>query len=142
MADGMIGYGSTVRIGRGDTPVWTELALVGDIDMPEDSVDDVEVTHMKSPGRRKQFIAGLIDTGSVSIPMNYIPNSPSDVLLRELQGTGEQVLVGITLTNSPDAEEEVFSGYLSGYARTAPVSDKMTATVTFRLSESVTGVTA
>lgn len=142
MADepGKIGYGSTVRIGRGATPVWTELQNVGDIDMPEDSVDDVEVTHMKSPGRRKQFIAGLIDTGSVSIPMNYIPGNATDLLLRELQGTGEQVLVGITLTNSPDAEEEVFSGYLSGYARTAPVSDKMTATVTFRLSEVVTEV--
>ncbi|WP_136685697.1 phage tail tube protein [Falsirhodobacter xinxiangensis] len=139
MADGMIGYGSTVRIGRGATPTWTELALVGDIEMPDEQVDEIEVTHMKSPGRRKQFIAGLIDGGEVSIPLNHIPGSTTDALLLAIKATGEQVLIEITLP-APIEETptpEVFSGYLSGYGRTAPVSDKMTATATFRLSEAV-----
>ena len=139
MADGMIGYGSTVRIGRGATPTWTELQLVGDIEMPDEQIDEIEVTHMKSPGRRKQFIAGLTDGGEVSIPMNYIAGSASDELCQEIKASGEQVLIEITLPvlSGQTATPEVFSGYLSGYARTAPVNDKMTATATFRLSESV-----
>ena len=36
-----------------------------------------------------------------------------------------------------DAEPETFSGFLKGYARTAPINDKMTAVATFRLSAEV-----
>ena len=135
MADGKIGYGSTVRIGRGATPTWTELAFVGDIEMPDEQIDEVEVTHMKSPGRRKQFIAGLIDGGEVSIPMNYIQGSDTDDLLLELKASGEVVQIEITLT--ADGTPEIYAGFLKGYARTAPIADKMMATATFRLSEAI-----
>lgn len=135
MADGMIGYGSKVRIGVGATPVWTDLGLVGDIEMPDEQIDEVEVTHMQSPGRRKQFISGLIDGGEVSVPMNYIPGSESDVLLQEIKVSGEEVLIEITLTAT--GTPETYAGFLKGYSRTAPVSDKMMATATFRLSEMV-----
>lgn len=132
MPDGKLGYGSTVRIGRGATPAWKELALIGDIEMPDEQVDEVEVTHMKSPGRRRQFIAGLIDSGELAVPMNYIPNSETDVLCKELKASGEEVIIEITLT--ADGDPEQFTGFLKGYGRTAPVDDKMTAEATFRLS--------
>lgn len=135
MPDGMIGYGSTVRIGVGETPAWTELDLVADLEMPDEQVDEIEVTHMKSPDRRKQFIAGLIDGGEVAIPMNYIPGNPTDVLLQSLKASGENVLVEITLTAT--GTPETYAGFLKGYARTAPINDKMTSTATFRLSERV-----
>ena len=135
MADGMIGYGSTVRVGVGETPTWTALALVGDLELPDEQADEVEVTHMASPGRRKQFIAGLIDGGSVGVPINYIPGNATDVLLQSLKASRELVLVEFTPTAGGTAE--TFSGYLSGYARSAPIGDKMTATATFRLSEEV-----
>lgn len=137
MPDGMIGYGSIVRIGRGATPTWTTLDLIGDLEMPDEQVDEVEITHMKSLGRRKQFIAGLTDSGEVAIPMNYIPGSASDILLKELRTSREDVLVEITLTDDVDAEPETYSGFLKGYSRTAPIGDKMTAVATFRLSEEV-----
>lgn len=133
MPDGMIGYGSGVRIGRGATPTWTPLALVGDIDMPDETVDEVEVTHQKSPGRRRQFIAGLIDSGELTVPMNLIPGSPTDTLCKELKASGEEVIIGITLSEG-GTEEERFTGFLKGYGRTAPIDDKMTAEATFRLS--------
>ena len=134
--DGMIGYESTVRIGRtpsgGGAPVMTELALVGDIEAPDEQVDEVQVTHMKSPGRRRQFIAGLIDSGEVTVPMNYIPGSPTHLMLSEIKASGEEVLIEFTLGKT--GEPETFSGFLKGYARTAPIDDKMTASATFRLS--------
>jgi len=135
MADGLIGYGSVVRIGVGATPDWTELEFVGDLEMPDEQVDEVEVTHMQSPGRRKQFIAGLIDGGEVGIPMNYIPGSDSDLLLQTIKLSGEEVQIGITLTAG--GVEEIYAGFLKGYARTAPIADKMMATATFRLSERI-----
>lgn len=132
---GKIGYGSKVRIGVGATPVWTELANVGDLEMPDEQVDEIEVTHMQSPGRRKQFIAGLVDGGEIGIPMNYIPGSPTDVLLLGLKSSGANVQIEITLTAT--GTPEVYAGFLKGYARTAPVNDKMMATATFRLSEAI-----
>ena len=132
---GKLGYGTIVRIGRGDVPTWTKLALVGDIEMPQDEIDEVEVTHMESPGRRREYIAGLIDSGEMTVPINLIPGNETDILLQEIRDTGEQVLVEVTL---PGAVAETFSGYLSGYARSAPVQDKMTAEATFRLSGVVT----
>ncbi|WP_226628421.1 phage tail tube protein [Alloyangia pacifica] len=137
MPDGMIGYGSIVRIGVGETPTWTTLDLLGDLEMPDEQVDEVEITHMKSPGRRKQFIAGLTDSGEVAIPMNYIPGSDTDVLLTSLRASREEVLVEITLTDDVAAVPETYSGFLKGYSRTAPINDKMTAVATFRLSEEV-----
>ncbi|ABN75750.1 phage tail tube protein [Cereibacter sphaeroides] len=131
---GMIGYGTTVRVGRGAVPTWTKLALVGDIEMPDEQVDEVETTHMESPGRRKQFIAGLIDGGEVSVPMNLIPEGETDSMLQEIKASGETVQIEIKL---PGSAAEVYAGFLKGYARSAPVSDKMTATATFRLSERV-----
>lgn len=135
MSDGEIGYGSKVRIGVGPTPTWTELAFIGDIEMPDEQTDEVEVTHMQSPGRRKQYIAGLIDGGEVGIPMNYIAGSDSDVLLLSLKASGDQVQVEITLTAT--GTPEIYAGFLKSYTRTAPIADKMTATATFRLSEVV-----
>lgn len=135
MPDGMIGYGSSVRIGRGTTPTWTAVALVGDLELPDEQADEIETTHMKSPGRRKQFIAGLLDSGEFTIPTNYIPGSATDTLFHELKASGEDVLIEITITG--DGTPETFSGFLKGYARSAPVNGKMTANAVFRLSEQV-----
>lgn len=135
MPEGMIGYGSSVRIGRGATPAWTSVALVGDLELPDEQADEIEVTHMLSPGRRKQYIAGLLDSGELTIPTNWIPGSPTDTLLQGLKVSGEQVLIEITIT--AEGTPETFSGFLKSYARSAPINDKMTANAVFRLSEQV-----
>lgn len=135
MPAGMIGYGSTVRIGRGTAPTFTELDLIGDLELPDEQIDEVEVTHMKSPSRRRQFIAGLIDSGELSIPMNYIPDSPTDTLLKEIRASGEDIILEITL--GADGTPERFAAFLKGYARTAPIDDKMTAEATFRISAQI-----
>lgn len=138
MPDGMIGYGSSVRVGRGATPTWTEIELVGDIGLPDEQLDEVEITHMKSPGRRRQFIAGLIDGGEVTVPMNYIPGSPTDTLLHELKASGEEVILEFTITEGGVPEQ--YSAFLKGYSRAAPIADKMTAEASFRLSAQISPV--
>ena len=134
--DGMIGYESTVRIGRtpsgGGAPVMTELALVGDIEAPRLAGRRGAGHPYEVAGRRRQLIAGLIDSGEVTVPMNYIPGSPTHLLLSEIKASGEEVLIEFTLGKT--GEPETFSGFLKGYARSAPIDDKMTASATFRLS--------
>jgi hypothetical protein len=135
MPDGIIGYGSTVRIGVGATPTWTALDLVGDLELPDEQVDEIEVSHMQSPNGRKQFIPGMTDSGEVSVPLNYVPGNATDVLLQSLRASREEVLIEFTI--GEDGTPETYSGFLKGYSRTAPVNDKATATVTFRLNAQI-----
>ncbi|WP_199925140.1 phage tail tube protein [Neorhizobium sp. SOG26] len=61
--------------------------------------DCIDTTHMQSPGRRREYIAGLIDNGEASFEINYIPGSDTDILLRTLMDSGETVQHRITFPN-------------------------------------------
>jgi hypothetical protein len=90
---------------------------------------------MQSPNGRKQFIPGMTDSGEVSVPLNYVPGNATDVLLQSLRASREEVLIEFTI--GEDGTPETYSGFLKGYSRTAPVNDKATATVTFRLNAQI-----
>lgn len=129
----MIGYSSFFHISRNGGSTWTEIAEVFDITPPSDTVDQVDVTHMQSPNRRREFISGLSDPGSASFEMNFVPGSASDLLIQEIRGTGEQVLCRITF---PNAVTWQFTGQIESYEPAIPTEDKMTASVSFKVSGS------
>lgn len=128
-----LGYGAKVRIARGDgnTPAWTKLIGVGDFDLPAGEAAQVDVTSHDSPNRTIERIPGLIDNGTMSVPLDYLPNSEQDILLRTLKQTGELIRIGILPAGVPEAGEEVYAGYVNNYARSAPVQGKATSTLTF-----------
>ncbi|MGR3749590.1 phage tail tube protein [Paracoccus sp. (in: a-proteobacteria)] len=135
-----IGYGTTVEVGVGETPVWTALAGVKDVSLPDSQVDEVEVTSMDSPNRTREYIAGLNDNGEVSMDMNYVPLSPTDVLLRDIKASGETVQIRFSVPNEANTAApyvETYAGFCKGYGRTAPVGDAMMATATFRISAEI-----
>lgn len=133
MTEATIGYGLTIRIGRGDPLDWTTLEEIKDIEWPQAEADEHEATHMASPNRTKEFIGGLTDNGEVTIPMNWVPGSDSDTLLAELQATGELVQVEFTAANE-GAVPEVYIAFCKRYARTSPVNGPQTADATFRIN--------
>lgn len=132
-----LGYGAKVRIGRGSTPDWTELQGPGDFDMPNGDTDEVDVTSHSSPNRTKEYIAGLIDNGSLDLPIDWVPESTQDVLLRVRRRTGELIQLEITPAGAVTAE--VYAAWVKNYQRSAPVQGKATGTVTFRINGLVSG---
>lgn len=132
-----LGYGAKVRIGRGAVPTWFELKGVGDFDLPSNEVDDVDVTSHSSPGAAKEYIPGLADNGTLSLPLDYLPESDQDELLRFLVAARE--LVQIELTPAGAETPEVYAGFAKSYGRSAPVQGKSTATAVFRLNGLVSG---
>lgn len=132
-----IGYGALVRIGRGETPAWTPLVGVGDFDLPAGEADEVDVTSHSSPNRTKEYVAGLRDNGSLSIPLDYVPESDQDTLLRVLHRTGELIQIEITAVGA--TTPEVYAGFVRTYGRTAPVQGKSMATLTLRINGIVSG---
>jgi hypothetical protein len=126
-----IGYGSFFHISQDSGTTWVELAEVYDITPPSDEVDEIDATHMQSPNRTREFIPGLIDPGEASFEMNFIPGSDSDAKIRAIKAAGERVQCRITF---PNGVKWAFAGWVSGYEPAAPNDDKMTATVTWRVT--------
>lgn len=126
-----IGYGSLFDISRDSEVSWLTMGEVFDITPPNDTVDEVDATHMQSPNRTREFIPGLIDPGEASFEMNFIPGSPSDLLVAEIKTAGERVRCRITFPNGVTWK---FTGWVTGYEPAVPNDDKMTATVTWRVT--------
>ncbi|MGF7161286.1 hypothetical protein FHS85_002921 [Rhodoligotrophos appendicifer] len=134
-----IGYGSTFAIGDGGSPeVFTALAEVYDITPPSDTLDVIDATHMTSPNATREFILGLSDPGECSFEMNFIPGSDADAAIQAVKVARQRVNCRITFPNNVTW---TFSGILTGYEPAVPTEDKMTATVTFKVTGSyVAGV--
>src|SRR5690349_13584189 len=80
--DARTGWGGEVHISSDDTAGnLVELVEVVSFDTPQDEADEVEATHLKSPNRRKEFIAGMIDGGEATITLNCVPGSATYNLL-------------------------------------------------------------
>lgn len=137
--DASIGYGSKFEISEDTGSSWTEIAEVYDITPPNDTVDEIDATHMQSPSRTREFIPGLIDPGEASFEMNFVPGSASDLKIAALKIAGTRVKCRITFPNSVTW---VFTGWVSGYEPAVPTDDKMTATVTWRVSGSTVSTPA
>ena len=128
-----IGLGSKAFITR-DQPdaVKFELAEIKDMNWPSAEADEVDVTHMASPGGFKEFIQGLKDLSTTTLAMNWVPGSPTHTLIMELFASGEKFTLEFLLVGETQGEK--FRAFIKGYPRTAPVGEAISAEVTFRIA--------
>lgn len=140
-SNAMLGYGTIVQINDpGNSPGdWHDLDEVFNVTPPSAEVDQIDVTHMRSPGRRREFIDGLIDGGEFSFQINYIPGGDTDDILNAIL----DLPVGASRRRNwrvifPNLVMHTFSGNLQTYEPDAPTDDKMTATVTIKVTGAIT----
>lgn len=139
MSDATIGYGSIFEISDSssspDSPEeWVTVGEVASITPPSSTVDMIDVTHMQSPGARREFVAGLTDSGECSFEMNYVPDSEGDQLLLALLALAPGLRKRLCRITYPNYVSHTFDAILMTYEPTVPVDDKMTATVTFKVT--------
>lgn len=140
MANALIGWSTQFWLDNA-SGVLTELAEILAVTPPNPQVEDVEVTHLKSPNRRREYVAGLIEDGEGTFEMNYIPGSPTDVLIRAAIADGVARSYKIALPDGDgDANLWEITGecIVKGYERNIPIDDRMTATLTIRFTGAVT----
>jgi predicted secreted protein len=136
----LLGYGSVFEIVSDSSPdLYVALAEIKSITPPSITVDQVEVTHMQSPNRFREFISGLQDGGETSFEMNFIPGSTSDDRLFELLNLG----VGVSRRRAcrisyPNGVTWSFNAEVTGYEPDVPFDDAMTATVTLKVTGTIT----
>jgi hypothetical protein len=142
MSDARIGYGLTLEVGTttSQTPIYFELAEVTSFQPPQATIDKIDVTHMKSPNRRRQSIPGLTESGEAAATMNYVPGSATDVFLETWRASGETRKVRGTY---PDGRGILFTAYVSTYSPdNIPVDGKMVATLNMQVSGDLTQIAA
>ena len=118
-------------------PATTAVKLLGqitDLNPPNPSREIIDITSSSSPNMAREFMPGMIDYGEFNFEMNWDPGSTTDVLLRGLALERNPRTWRIVYAQmTPDAPQQ-FQGFLTAYERTSPISEKMVATVTVKVT--------
>ncbi len=123
-----IGFGCTFGVGNGAGPeVFTAFAELADVNPPEITGDDEEVTHHTSPDGYKEFIPGLVDGGEVNVQLNYRKADVATVLALFRVKKNYQIVL-------PDGSTWVFNGYLKKLGKKTPLKSKMLQDMTFKVN--------
>lgn len=137
--DVTIGYGTRYEVFDEGTAGFVFISEVIDVSPGAEVADRVEATHMESPNRRREYVAGLIDNGEATFQINWVPGNDTDVLLRTLFESGDVVDHRVTFPNNIRA---TFEAAITGYEKAVPIDDRMTATITVAVSGATTWDTA
>lgn len=133
-SNAITGYDTAFAIDDG-AGTFNELAELIDIKPPNQQSDDVEVTNYKSPNRTKEYIPGLIEPGEMTFDINWIPSDATDQIIQALKTSGAVRAMKITW---PNGVTWSWDGYIKGFEPTAPLNDRMTGTVTVKVSGATT----
>lgn len=109
--------------------VFTEIGEAFSIAPPNATRDATEFTHLKSPGKVREYKPGMIEPGDMNVVLNYTPAArvKADALFGE--GVGEFQI------GYPDGATETMSGFATGKTTEGgEVSGKLTLNLPFKVS--------
>jgi predicted secreted protein len=127
---------------------WVTVAEVTNITPPQFARDAVDATHTESPEAWREFIPGLKDAGEMSCELNLAPDTATmDLALAQFNSdtlTQARILFadGTQTGPSPTCSRFTCSGVVTGFPLAAPMDDKMSATITLKISGKPTFVRA
>jgi hypothetical protein len=141
MTDARIGWGGKLYVSTDDTEAnLVLLAECRECGFPQDEVDEVEATHLQSPGKRREYVGGLIDGGEFTATFNHTPGSATDLLLTAAKTHTRKVrIVEPDETGNGTADwNYLFSAVVKKYSPDGMAPGEIiTATATFRVTGDV-----
>ena len=132
-----IGWGAKFSLTNA-LAVLTEISELTGIGVPQDEVDTVEATHFGSPQARREYIAGLVESGDGEFEINYVPGSATDLLIRAAIADRAQRQYLIELPTATGTWEISGECVVTGFGRQIPIDDRMSATIMVKFSGAVT----
>lgn len=122
----VLGYNVDFSIYNGSA--YVQVAEVTNITWPGYKRDAIEVTYMDSASQFREYIAGLMDAGEVSVEMNWVPSATDPILAAMTAGVGQfkiQYAGGVNI---------VFKAVVTGWSTQSPLGEKLSGTATFKLT--------
>lgn len=134
-----LSQGSGIRLGRGDTPTWTNVTGVQNIEWPDRVPADLDITNQASPGLAEENMPGLLPAIDWSVDLLLDDGSAGDTALTALNArdgtTGEKELHLVEVTAGGKTITCV--GYLKDYKPIASLKGVVTMRATWRLMATV-----
>ena len=117
---------------------YADIAEVNSITGPNLSRATIDVTSLDSTGGYREFIPGFRDGGEISLDMNFTPDGYNDLKDDfEAEVTWDYEIV----MGNAAATTLQFAGFVTALGVAIPMDDKVTASVTIKISGQVTIVT-
>lgn len=131
--------GAAIDVGTGSGSIYllTSLAQVRNISGPSMSVDTIDVTTHDSTNAAREFIAGLIDGGTVDLDLVFDPDSVTQAALRDdLEDRVNEQWFQIVW---PDATSSyvTFRAIVAGLTTSAPHDGSLDASASLKVSKAL-----
>lgn len=137
MTLGTSAFGTLLKIGDGATSeTFTTIAEVIGITGPALSTDTIDMTNHSSPGNYEEFVGGTLRSGEVTFDVNYIPTHATHDASTGLLADYEARTVRNFQLVFPDTGTTTwaFAAVVTGFEPAAPHDDKLSASVTLKVS--------
>lgn len=125
-------FGTQLLRGDGEeVETFEPIANVTTISGPEISRETIDVTAHNTTDAWMEFVGGLKDAGEVSVDVNYDP-ALHDVLVQDFEDQNPrnyQIVFPVT-----PAVAWSFTAILTGFSSEAPYDDKLSASLTLKVS--------
>lgn len=132
-------FGTLLKVGLSTaaTNATTTIGELNTINGPSMDQGTVELTHMESPSRTREYVPGLVDPGEISFEGNFVHADTGQAGLLGLLGSGVNRLYSVTFPFAT-AVTASFSGILTHFEPGAVVDDKLTFSGTVKVAGLVT----
>jgi hypothetical protein len=133
--EAMSSQGTYITTGDGASPeeFTNELAQVISIGGPKETSEELDVTHLRSPGAYREFLQSFKDGGELPMTLNFLPSSTSQNGYRADFEANPQTVRNRRI-HWPDGSTDTFKCFVKGIGRQATVGQKLTLDITLRIS--------
>ena len=141
MIAGLHGHGTIISFAP--IPDRTPEALIGNImsiSGPDQSRDTIDTSTMDSAAKWREFISGMLDAGEITMEVNYDGASGGDAntLQARLVADIEQWTITFNDVGAEAASKYVVDGFVTALGTATPFDDKITQSVTIKLTGAAT----
>lgn len=133
-------YGTLLKMGDGGSPTetFTTIAEVGDLEVPEITLETEDATSQDSGGW-EEAVATILSGGEPSFEINWIPSSAThDETTGLLYSILNRVKKNWKIVLPNTAKTFSFAAYVTGFKGIEPVKGKLKAEIKLKISGAVT----
>jgi hypothetical protein len=134
--------GRTTIVDETPTTTWTQIFGFTDLPFPDQVPEDIDATHMQSPGRARETIPGYLPVADWSQEKQLWGDAGDDLLktLSDLTRAGTREIVQFEFNVDPDGTSYrlTFRGYVNSFIPTGSAGGIAMANVNFKMFNTVT----
>lgn len=130
MSDGIHGHGTTLSI---DGTAIGNIMTIGGPDITRDALD---VSTMESSLKHREFIPGMLDSGEVTMEVNYdgTAGGTGNVLAGLITADTSVIIIVLPAQGTHGTSSWSVDGFMTGLGNAIPFDDKVTQSITMKLT--------